>query len=41
MKVWFYEILGMCMFAEDLLASQKWLTAWSCDIMDLVGHLIG
>jgi hypothetical protein len=40
MRVGFHEIWGMHILAEDLLASQKGLAAWSYDVMELVGYLI-
>jgi hypothetical protein len=40
MRVGFHEIWGMYILAEDLLASQKGLAAWSYDVMELVGYLI-
>jgi len=37
---WVFGIWGMYVSAEDLLASQKGLAAWSYDVMELVGYLI-
>jgi len=40
MRVVFHEIWGMYILADDLLASQKGLAAWSYDVMELVSYLI-